>query len=116
MKDHKRAQELRQQMWVMQDQAASSGYRPGAPEFSDFLDRFTSPSEAPKVSVESLPDPSEKKLAKLRKKLEAIETLKERRERGEKLEANQLAKIEKEGELLEEIKILNELQKLFIIR
>ena len=42
-------------------------------------------------SVESLPDPSEKKLAKLRKKLEAIETLKERRERGEELEANQVS-------------------------
>ena len=37
-----------------------------------------------------MPDPVEKKLAKLRKKLQAVETLKEQRDRGEKLEANQV--------------------------
>lgn len=37
-----------------------------------------------------LSDPTEKKIHRLRKKLEAINTLKEKRDCGEKLEANQV--------------------------
>lgn len=48
----------------------------------------------------------EKKTKQLQKKLDDIQKLKEKLAKGEKLEANQLAKIDKEDELIQEMKAL----------
>ncbi|KAI8503987.1 hypothetical protein Bbelb_180550 [Branchiostoma belcheri] len=62
-----------------------------------------------KVEVEEKPVSSsagsvvDKQLKTLRKKLQQIEKLKQRKAGGEKLEANQMAKVEKEQEVRDEI-------------
>ncbi|VDN40699.1 unnamed protein product [Gongylonema pulchrum] len=48
----------------------------------------------------------EKKMRALQKKLTDIEKLKARKESGEQLEANQLSKIEREEEIIEELEKL----------
>ncbi|KAG9082997.1 hypothetical protein FS749_006378 [Ceratobasidium sp. UAMH 11750] len=52
-------------------------------------------------------DPKEKKIKGLQKKLQAIQQLKERRDKGEKLELTQLQKIEGEAELLKQLEEAN---------
>jgi len=51
-------------------------------------------------------DPAAKKIRNLSKKLKAIEELKERVEKGDKLEATQLKKIEGETDIRKELKSL----------
>ncbi|KDN42712.1 hypothetical protein RSAG8_06669, partial [Rhizoctonia solani AG-8 WAC10335] len=53
-------------------------------------------------------DPKEKKIKALRKKLQAIEQLKARKAKGEKLEATQLQKIFTEGDLLKQLEKLEQ--------
>ncbi|QRV83286.1 TatD DNase family protein [Ceratobasidium sp. AG-Ba] len=48
-------------------------------------------------------DPTEKKIKGLQKKLQAIQQLKERRDKGDKLELTQLQKIEGEADLLKQL-------------
>lgn len=62
------------------------------------------PDEAP-VQVGVNPE-VDKKIKNIRKKLKAIEKLKEQQKSGKPLEANQLEKLKSEGELLQELKHL----------
>ncbi|KAG8709084.1 hypothetical protein FRC09_000867, partial [Ceratobasidium sp. 395] len=48
-------------------------------------------------------DPQEKKIKGLQKKLQAIQQLKARRDKGDKLELTQLQKIEGEEELIKQL-------------
>jgi len=52
-------------------------------------------------------DPIQKKVRNLSKKLKAIEELKEKAARGERLEATQLKKIESEVDIQKELAALN---------
>ncbi|CAA7260971.1 unnamed protein product [Cyclocybe aegerita] len=62
-------------------------------------------AEAPPVTpgVDSALDPAAKKARNLNKKLKAIEELKEKQKRGERLEATQLRKIDGEAEIRKEL-------------
>ncbi|XP_072034622.1 uncharacterized protein [Amphiura filiformis] len=123
-KDHALANQLRQQLWIAQDLAA--GYKPqidaedekGQALLQSVQGKTPSQLSSPAsttttvstVSVEVIGNPAEeKKLKSLKKKLAQIEALKKRIEQGEKLEQNQLKKIETEGELKEEIEHLEKL-------
>lgn len=103
-KDHDRAQELRQQLWKLQD--SSSAEAPVSTTSEATLLTATIVTREPSTVTA---DPTEKSLAKLKKKLRMIQLLKERAEKGDQLEANQLAKIKTESEIVEEIEILEEL-------
>ncbi|PLW34016.1 hypothetical protein PCASD_22333 [Puccinia coronata f. sp. avenae] len=65
-------------------------------------DQANAPKEAPLATL----SPEDKKRRSLMKKLTAIEQLKERRKRGEKLEITQIKKIESEAETRKELEAL----------
>ncbi|XP_038050126.1 uncharacterized protein LOC119723507 [Patiria miniata] len=125
-KNHDLANKLRQQLWIAQDLAA--GYKPNiSTEDADSqealakaVETFSSPSStaaarlaaagpAATVPSTSTLGADERKLKTMRKKLEQIQGLKKKLEQGEKLEANQLAKIKTEESVLEEIEHLQTL-------
>ncbi|XP_078693649.1 uncharacterized protein LOC144923178 [Branchiostoma floridae x Branchiostoma belcheri] len=106
--DHPLASKLRQQIWLLQDDAA--GVRPELdPQILASLETNLPKKVEEKVEVEEKPVSSsasstvDKQLKTLRKKLQQIEKLKQRKAGGEKLEANQMAKVEKEQEVRDEI-------------
>eukprot|EP00058_Branchiostoma_floridae_P022086 XP_002607576.1 hypothetical protein BRAFLDRAFT_119727 [Branchiostoma floridae] len=105
--DHPLASKLRQQIWLLQDDAA--GVRPELdPQILTSLETNLPKSSEKKADVEEKPAVSadstvDKQLKSLRKKLQQIEKLKQRKAGGEKLEANQMAKVEKEQEVRDEI-------------
>ncbi|KAI8510419.1 hypothetical protein Bbelb_113350 [Branchiostoma belcheri] len=106
--DHPLASKLRQQIWLLQDDAA--GVRPELdPQILASLETNLPKKAEKKVEVEEKPVSSsagstvDKQLKTLRKKLQQIEKLKQRKAGGEKLEANQMAKVEKEQEVRDEI-------------
>ncbi|XP_033122708.1 uncharacterized protein LOC117121575 [Anneissia japonica] len=117
-KDHSLANELRQKLWIAQD--LNAGYKPAidkddhnaqkllskVTEGRLEVSKTTEPVPAP---VTSTLDEDERKLRNLQKKLKKIEELKKKKEAGEKLQDNQLKKIEMEAELLEEIQHLQKL-------
>lgn len=59
-----------------------------------------------KPQVPQISDEDKKKVSAIRKKLKDIKILKEKQEKGEKLDNNQLKKIESEGELNKELAAL----------
>ncbi len=73
-------------------------YSPGAPkvDLQDIISTSTEPAPhtSPQLTLAAGSDPTEKKLGKLRKKLQQVESLKERRDRGEKLETNQVTMVD----------------------
>ncbi|XP_066267675.1 eukaryotic translation initiation factor 2A-like [Branchiostoma lanceolatum] len=110
--DHPLASKLRQQIWLLQDDAA--GVKPELdPQILSSLETNLPKNAEKKAEVEEKPVTSDatidKQLKSLRKKLQQIEKLKQRKAGGEKLESNQMAKVEKEQEVrdeIEEIEIL----------
>jgi translation initiation factor 2A len=62
------------------------------------------PDKALKIKVQV--DDTEKKIKNLRKKLTQINELKQRQAQGEKLEKNQLDKLQSEREIVDELKKL----------
>lgn len=117
-KDHKLAARLRQQLWIAQDSAAGVSLEEvemlGADTSScsetKFVQETKSNSESPpQVSQASGLTPSEKRLRTLKKKLQQIESIKEKREKGEVLETTQLDKIAKEQEILDELREIESL-------
>ncbi|KXJ18577.1 partner of Y14 and mago [Exaiptasia diaphana] len=120
-KDHKLAAELRKKLWMAQDQAA--GYSVDDQEQLEEYEVATVPqtstvknpqlelkndvSQNTPAETSSSLNPLEKKLRNLKKKLQQINNLKEKREKGETLEELQIKKIATEDEILAEI---NEIQ------
>lgn len=118
-KDHKRAGDLRNKIWVLTDLVA--GVRTDIPEdeldeiISSIHTEFNSDVTASASSANADDDKStvctaaveDRRLRNLRKKLDQIEVLKERQQRGETLEANQMVKLSGEQQVRDEI---NELQ------
>ena len=75
--------------------------RPGAPkvDLEDIICTKQEPARSsPQPVLATGTDPTEKKLNKLRKKLQQVEALKERRDNGEKLETNQVMAEQEEEE------------------
>ncbi|TFY81472.1 hypothetical protein EWM64_g2536 [Hericium alpestre] len=64
-------------------------------------------SEEPQTPIDGVLDPVQKKVRNLNKKLKAIDELKEKSQRGERLEATQLKKIESEVEIRKELTSLS---------
>ncbi|KAL5510671.1 hypothetical protein EMCRGX_G006257 [Ephydatia muelleri] len=109
-KDAKKAQELREQLWLWEDTLTLGQSGPGAPQLDHTL--FAPPPPLPLTNpppARIMEDPLERSLAKLKKKLTQIQELKARRERGETLDVNQLAKIDNGKEVEEEITSLEQL-------
>lgn len=77
-----------------------------AVETGDLAANNNEESVPPTPGVEAL-DPVQKKVRNLNKKLKAIEDLKEKAARGERLEATQLKKIESEAEIRKEFEALS---------
>ncbi|KAF8260526.1 hypothetical protein EI94DRAFT_1811534, partial [Lactarius quietus] len=77
-----------------------------AVETDDLAPPNNEESVPPTPGVEPL-DPAQKKVRNLNKKLKAIEELKEKAARGERLEATQLKKIESEAEIRKELGALS---------
>ncbi|KAH9173058.1 translation initiation factor eIF-2A [Lactarius sanguifluus] len=77
-----------------------------AVETGDLASNNNEESVPPTPGVEPL-DPVQKKFRNLNKKLKAIEDLKEKAARGERLEATQLKKIESEAEIRKEFEALS---------
>lgn len=103
-KDLKKAQELREQLWLLEDTRTLGQAGPGAPKLDPTL--FAPPPllfAANPPPAKPVEDPVERSLGKLRKKLTQIEELRAKKDRGETLDVNQLAKIEKAEEVEEEI-------------
>lgn len=125
-KDNDRVNELRHRIWILQDFAAGS--KPNIPdsELEDFMsdlrreqqrksatmsqnrkgteDAFVSPQSQPTLTPSSVPIAlQEKKLRKLQKKMTQTLSLKKRLLDGESLEQNQIAKINREKELQDQI-------------
>eukprot|EP00794_Sanderia_malayensis_P017350 gene17350-19083_t len=113
---------LRQDVWVLQDTLA--GHNPSLPqhELESSLNRIVTNTnsksrtkngeeDSTKSSVASSTlNPKEKQLRNLNKKLKQIKLLKTKLENGEKLEDTQIAKINTEAQIQEEINdITNEL-------
>lgn len=86
-------------------QAESPTLPPVPPAAQGNLD--TSVDEPAGQAVEGALDSTAKKIRNLNKKLKAIEELKEKAKRGERLEATQLKKIENEGEIRKELDTLS---------
>ncbi|XP_031549904.1 partner of Y14 and mago-like [Actinia tenebrosa] len=123
-KDHKLAAELRQQLWVAQDEAAGllvpdsekqkvqlHNHITKLPSGSETNSRLTMFQGTQDILNQSGPEtgglsPSEKRLRNLKKKLQQIHTLKEKQLKGEKLENTQIEKVKAEDSILEEIKEL----------
>jgi translation initiation factor 2A len=128
-KDHPRSATLRDQIWVLTDIIA--GVKTAIPD--DELDKIIETIHAqfhptPKMppsstdsEVNTVKQPvavtanpavdvlsDDRKLRNLQKKLEQIKVLKDRQQRGEKLEANQIEKISSEEKVKEEIKELED--------
>ncbi|XP_065882529.1 eukaryotic translation initiation factor 2A-like isoform X2 [Dysidea avara] len=116
-KDHKKTQELREQLWALQDQAAGKVVK-DAPDINPaFLQpevktQAKGKDETPVSSGNS----NDKRLKQLRKKLDQITKLKEKQDKGETLEQNQLAKLETEQEILDEIDAIEEVCKQLTLR
>lgn len=117
-KDHKLAARLRQQLWIAQDSAAGVSMKEfemlGADTSTCFETKFVqetkSVSESPPSVLEASGlTPTEKRLRTLKKKLQQIESIKEKREKGEVLETTQLDKIAKEQEILDELREIESL-------
>ncbi|XP_064639080.1 uncharacterized protein LOC135494747 [Lineus longissimus] len=108
-KDHKVADTLRKQLWVVRDIA--HGVKPDMPD--DLLREVISglPLDMPgEEGVKQQQNhqgptvtPTERKIKKLKDKLEQIVKLKERQANGEKLEENQVKKIENEESIKQEL-------------
>ncbi|XP_020632067.1 eukaryotic translation initiation factor 2A-like [Orbicella faveolata] len=117
-KDHKLAAKIRQQLWIAQDNAAGVSMAEvedlGA-DISSCIDaqsvkeKTTTTETPPSVSQASGLTSAEKRIRALKKKLQQIEALKEKRELGQVLEKTQLDKISKEQETLDEIKEIESL-------
>lgn len=113
-KDHKLAAKIRQQLWIAQDNAAGVSMAEvedlGADISSCIQTQSVKEKETPpSVSQASGLTSAEKRLRALKKKLQQIEALKEKRELGQVLEKTQLDKISKEQETLDEIKEIESL-------
>jgi translation initiation factor 2A len=73
------------------------------------VDQAKDALEKEKKHIAATLTPQEKELRNLQKKLKEIEELKARQRQGGKLEANQLAKIEREAQINREINALSKL-------
>ncbi|XP_071950357.1 uncharacterized protein [Antedon mediterranea] len=125
-KDHALANELRQKLWIAQD--LNAGLKPAIDKDDDkarkLLNTVTNEGlgtqkdtvQVVAPSVTSTADQDEKKMRNLQKKLKKIEELKVKKEAGEKLESNQLKKIETESDVLEEIEHLKKLMNVTVKR
>lgn len=107
-KDHDLAARLRQQLWIAQDNAAGVSMAEvqelGADVASTKMANSLTAASAHAPSTEASGLTSiERRLKQLKKKLQQIKGLKEKRDRGEVLEKTQLDKISREEEVLEEI-------------
>ncbi|XP_068687844.1 partner of Y14 and mago-like isoform X2 [Montipora foliosa] len=107
-KDHDLAARLRQQLWIAQDNAAGVSMAEvqelGADVASTKMPNSLTAASAHAPSTEASGLTSiERRLKQLKKKLQQIKGLKEKRDRGEVLEKTQLDKISREEEVLEEI-------------
>lgn len=124
-KDHQLAARLRQQLWIAQDNAAGVSMT-DLEELGADVSSLTEEKQSPvknitvttaTVATELPPSDSqasgltsaEKRLRALKKKLQQIENLKDKRDRGVELEKTQLDKIAKEQETLDEIKEIESL-------
>ncbi|XP_064397749.1 uncharacterized protein LOC135344468 isoform X2 [Halichondria panicea] len=105
-KDHDKAQDLRHRIWVLQD-TLQLGQPPSSAPAVDLGALISHTPPKPQATASS--DPTEKKLLKLRRKMEQITSLKQRVANGESLERTQLLKISTEEEVQEEIDIIEEL-------
>ncbi|PIK36878.1 putative eukaryotic translation initiation factor 2A-like [Apostichopus japonicus] len=120
-KDNELANRLRQQLWIAQD--LSAGIEPNiSAEDSVTLALVQEvknygigqpakepASGTPVISSMNVGDADSKRLKNLRKKLAQIEKLKEKQRNGEKIESNQLEKINSEEEVREELRHVEEL-------
>lgn len=121
-KDNELANSLRRQLWIAQD--LSAGIEPNvSSEDAETLalveevkkygigkpSEDSVKKETPVISSVAVGDADSKKLKNLRKKLTQIEKLKERQKNGEKLESNQLEKINSEEEVREELRHVEQL-------
>jgi len=123
--NHDLAARLRQQLWIAQDNAAGVSLAE-VKELGADVSSFTEEKSAivkdtatktTTTTTKTLPldsqasglTSSEKRLRALKKKLQQIEALKEKRDCGEVLEKTQLDKISKEQEITEEIEEIESL-------
>lgn len=108
--DHKKSAELREQIWVLSDLMA--GAKTDIPD--DDLQRILENIpwlakaegdniEASQKSAPSVISDDEKEVKKLKKRLAQIVKLKERQDQGEKLEANQIEKVNSEASLRQQL-------------
>ncbi|ELT88083.1 hypothetical protein CAPTEDRAFT_206605 [Capitella teleta] len=109
-KDHKKAGKLRNQIWIVTD--LSHGVQTAIPK-ADLIPILQNlpgfNQDKPAVKKTSTVAVEDKQLKALRKKLKQIEDIKAKQAKGEKLQPQQVTKLETEDQLKAEIKELEEL-------
>lgn len=114
-KDMKLVGKCREQLWVLNDLIAGVSTDIDEEKFNEIAADIL-PKKEPEVIVTSSLSEPERKLKTLQKKKTQIDELKKKQENGETLQPNQLQKLEKECELIEEMADLEELIKTLNIR